>query len=103
MYHNAGFNDIDRHIAAGHSTLAQSWCEQLPVEYMKAQNQNELNLALEKLCNPNVDGNIILEVMTDINIDSDVLTEFLAINHKKSPKEKVIDTLRNIKSRLKRG
>jgi 2-succinyl-5-enolpyruvyl-6-hydroxy-3-cyclohexene-1-carboxylate synthase len=80
VYHNAGFQNLNKHISAGHHSNASAWIENLPVKYLSARNREELNKALTEFVTDKSDKPIILEVFTDIKKDGDMLIKFYNIN-----------------------
>lgn len=100
VYNKSGFEDLSKHIAAGHNSSTKSWFEKLSVKYISAHNSSELKDAMIEFTNDNSNKPIVLEVFTDIRSDGDVLNEFYQINKNYSIPTVLKNRGKNI---LKRG
>ena len=101
FYKNFGLKMIptlDKHVAARHHTKIKNAILSKKVEYLKAENQEELNAGLEKLIGES-DKPIILEVFTDANTDASTLKKFWSDNRIENSQEKVKKLLKKVLSK----
>ena len=101
FYKNFGLEmipTIDKHIAARHHTKIKNAILSKNIEYLKANNQEELDKGLNKLVEKN-DKPIILEVFTDANTDANTLKNFWQKNRKEDFSDKLKSFLKKILSR----
>ena len=101
FYKNFGLKMIptlDKHVAARHHTKIKNAILSKNVEYIKAENQEELNDGLKKLVGES-DKPIILEVFTDANTDASTLKKFWSDNRIENSQEKVKKILKKVLSK----
>ena len=101
FYKNFGLKMIptlDKHVAARHHTKIKNAILSKNVEYIKAENQEELNDGLKKLVGES-DKPIILEVFTDANTDASTLKKFWSDNRIENSQEKVKKLLKKVLSK----
>ena len=101
FYKNFGLQMIptlDKHVAARHHTKVKNAILSKNIEYLKAENQEELNAGLKKLVKKS-DKPIILEVFTDANTDAITLKKFWSDNRIENSQEKVKKLLKKVLSK----
>ena len=101
FYKNFGLKMIptlDKHVAARHHTKIKNAILSKNVEYIKAENQEELNDGLKKLVGES-DKPIILEVFTDANTDASTLKKFWSDNRIENSQERVKKILKKVLSK----
>ena len=101
FYKNFGLKMIptlDKHVAARHHTKIKNTILSKNIEYLKAENQEELNDGLKKLVEES-DKPIILEVFTDANNDANTLKKFWSDNRIENLQEKLKKILKRVLSK----
>lgn len=78
------------HVAAGHHTSAKGWVESLGFKYISANNKEEVDKAIEQLCDINLDQPIIVEVFTVINSDINSINGYYRSLDRGTFKEKLV-------------
>lgn len=81
-YKDAGFQDLNQHIAAGHQSDAFALIKNLPIKYLSANNKTELEEGMKEFVINNSGLPIIFEVFTDINKDAEILNKFYNMNRR---------------------
>ncbi len=100
FYKNFGLKMIptlDKHVAARHHTKVKNAILSKNIEYLKAENQEELNAGLKKLVKKS-DKPIILEVFTDANTDASTLKKFWSDNKIENLQGKIKKILKKVLS-----
>ena len=94
---------LPAHIGAGHSTSAKGWVESIGFKYISAHNKEELDNAVDVLCNTELQQPIFVEVFSTINTDINSIREyFVKINRKKFNNSFIHKVIRKTKNILKR-
>lgn len=72
----SGSNALHKMIAAGHGATAQGICTQNDIGYMKADNDEEMQIGMVTLLTSSSNRPMLLEVFTDAQEDAKVLEEY---------------------------
>lgn len=95
------------HVGAGHHTSARGWVESLGFEYIPAENKEEADKAIRKLCDLDIEHPILVEVFTTINSDINSIQEYFSSISRwtvnKSLKSRIIDKIfsLSVKNKIK--
>ena len=95
------------HVGAGHHTSARGWVESLGFEYIPAENKEEADKAIRKLCDLDIEHPILVEVFTTINSDINSIQEYFSSISRwtvnKSLKSRIIDKIfsPSVKNKIK--
>ena len=93
---------LPTHIGAGHQTSAKGWVESIGFKYVAAHNKEEVDKAIDILCDTELQQPIIVEVFSTINTDINSIRDYFAkINRKKFNNSFFHKVVRKTKSILK--
>lgn len=83
------------HVGAGHSLSAKGWVESLGFKYYSARTKEEVDAAVEKLCDTEQDCPLFVEVFTTINTDINSIGEYFSSLDRRTYKEKLVSKVVN--------
>ncbi|MBQ8694416.1 MAG: 2-succinyl-5-enolpyruvyl-6-hydroxy-3-cyclohexene-1-carboxylic-acid synthase [Bacteroidaceae bacterium] len=93
---------LPAHVGAGHNTSAKGWVESVGFKYVAANNKEELDKAIDILCDVQLEQPILVEVFSTINTDIDSIKEYFSkINRKTFNNSFYHKVIRKAKSILK--
>lgn len=92
---------LPAHIGAGHNLSAKGWVESLGFKYLSAHSKDEVDAAIQTLCDTQNQQPVFIEVFTTINTDINSIGEYFAkINRKKFNNSFIHKVIRKTKSIL---
>lgn len=83
------------HVGAGHSLSARGWVESLGFKYYSAKKKEEVDAAVERLCDTELETPIFVEVFTTINTDINSISEYFSSLDRRTYKEKLVSKVIN--------
>lgn len=69
---------LPKYVAAGHTLSAKGWAESVGFKYFCANNKEETDFAIEKLCDSNISEPIFVEIFTTIEPDINTIRDYMS-------------------------
>lgn len=91
------------HVGAGHYRCAQGWVESVGFKYLSAHNREEVDNAMQVLCNVDIEQPIILEAFTEINTDINSISRYFATINRRTYVEKILGKVRAKAKQILKG
>lgn len=82
------------HIGAGHQMSAKGWVESIGFKYISAHNKEEVDKAIEQLCDTELEQPIFVEVFTTINTDINSIKGYFNSINRKTYLEKLVSKVK---------